>query len=90
MRYILLLLTAVCLQAQEVIPLTPVLRDRGHLGFAAYWQHPTNGVWIAEWSTNATTWTRCSGETGFPDGSRYTETGTSWTGQYFVRLRRIR
>lgn len=76
--------------AADVIQLTPILKERGHLGFAACWQSPTNGVWVAEWSTNTTNWTRCSNETVYSDGTRFTETGSDWTGQFFVRLRKLR
>lgn len=65
-------------------------------GTNAYWVIPPTNIWLCEWSTNLVTWHYCGNETvlftnGFrftKEGPRFTETGTSWTRAFFIRLRR--
>lgn len=83
-----LLLFLFSLSASAQVELVTVYKQQGHLGFAAYWTYPTNGVWIAEYSTNLVHWAQCGNETILPDRRCYTETGSIGP-HFYVRLRKI-
>ncbi len=88
MRTLCLLLVFGSLWAQPAM--VPVFVQSNHLGFAAYWVQPTNELWVAEYSTNAIEWQQCMNTTSLStNGLCYTETGTNWTSQFYVRLRKL-
>lgn len=73
----------------EVI-VVPVIRTNP-AAFVAYWRNPDTNLWKVEFSTNLVTWQRCGNETVYlspPEiyGLRKTETSTSWTTSFFVRI----
>jgi hypothetical protein len=54
------------------------------LVFAAYWPTPIEPGWVPEWSTNMVDWNASTQTVVWTSGY-----GVPWTGNFFVRLRKL-